>query len=179
MRDLTAIARDEGYYAGQEAVRLSQGAERLAVLGRLADALKEARRLVVETAEVQADQIAGAALSLLLGCIPALSDRLSDVQIRRSLRTILPALDEEQRLAITVHPELEAAVRAELAVLGGRDQAIDVLTCGDYARGDIRVTWQNGSAVRDIRAIQRSMARKLVEIGFLSLEHIKDFDHDG
>ena len=178
MRDLTAIARDEGYSAGLEAARQSEGAERLVVLGRLADAIGQSRRLAAETAEVQASLIADAALSLLLGCVPAMSERLSEVQIRTSLRSILPALDEEQNLAVTVHPDLEAVTRAELHVLASRNQAVDVLTCRDYARSDIRVAWQNGSATRDIRSIQRSMAQKLVEAGFLSPDHTRDFNHD-
>lgn len=136
----------------------------VAIASALVDARQEARLL----ADAVADGTAGAILSVLAGVLPDLCARHGGAEVRALLRHLLPTLAQQPRIAVRVSPEVIDGVRKDLALLDEDVAAAVVLTSAALLPGDARVTWTDGSLVRDQAAIRTAISDVLTELGLLA-----------
>lgn len=141
-----------------------------------AEALRAiAASLVVarEDAAQIAEQSAEAVTRLLLDCFatafPALSARHGPREAAAVLNCILPVLHHEPTIAVRVNPHEAANLGAEILALDpDLADRIRLVPTDAMAPGDVRVTWENGSAVRDAKAIWTQIEDVLAQAGLLS-----------
>ncbi len=170
LRDAVAIARDDGLRAGRDEAETSLLARQAALREAIRAALTTSRTEIRAAIDSECARIASAMLSMVTGFLPAIADRFANDQVRASLREMVGALADEDRLAIAVHPSLRSAVEDELARLAPV-MALTVLGRDDMASGDLRITWRNGSAERSRDDMRRFMARGLASVGLLAADH--------
>ena len=134
-----------------------------AIASLLADAQQEAGAL----ADTVADGVARTILSMLAGLLPDLCARHGGAEVRALLRHLLPTLAQQPRIAVRVNSAVLDGVRGDLALLDEDLAACVVLTAAPLLPGDARVTWTDGSLVRDQGAICAAVAAVLTELGLL------------
>ena len=97
--------------------------------------------------------IACTTLSLITAALPNLCTAHAEDEIRALLRRVLPAARQLPGLHIRLNPALRQFVEGETArLLEGSGTKVSWTETGKLASGDIAVTWQSGSAVRDTEA---------------------------
>jgi len=134
-----------------------------AIAAALAGSQHEARLL----AETVADGAVRTILSVLDGLLPDLCARHGAAEVRALLRHLLPTLSQQPRVAVRVSTAVIDSVRNDLALLDDDVAASIVLTTAALLPGDARVTWTDGSLVRDETAIRAAIASALTELGLL------------
>jgi hypothetical protein len=160
--------------AGADAVRAARAEweqsalhDRTQSLVAIATALIDARQEARLLADAVADGTAGAILSVLAGVLPDLCARHGGAEVRALLRHLLPTLAQQPRIAVRVSPDIIDGVRKDLALLDEDVAAAVVLTSAALLPGDARVTWTDGSLVRDQAAIRAAISDALTELGLL------------
>jgi flagellar assembly protein FliH len=159
------VAWREGRAAGlQEAAADSAAAIREAVAEIAAQVAAE-REASATRAGHNAEAIARLLIDSLAVAFPALCTRFGDDEVRAMVRIVLPALTQEPAIAVRANPRTIAAVTQEVARLDPELMArVTTIECDDMAPGDVRVTWRNGSAVRDAASLWEQVAEALVPI---------------
>ena len=166
-------ARAEGRAAGRAEAERSLLASRTHMLGLLAAGVAEARSAATEVATQVADGVVRCMLGALVACLPATCKRHGAAELSALTQIILPALRDEPRIAIRVHPHMLAAMQAEVAALDVEIAERVVLMPTDaVAPGDARISWANGSAVRDTERARLAVADALAELGLLEQEMV-------
>jgi flagellar biosynthesis/type III secretory pathway protein FliH len=162
------MAWREGHEVAQAEAEQSATAIAHAVLARIAEqldtALDEANRL--------AEQAAEAIALLLLDCFakvfPTLCERYGAEEVRGVIRTVLPALRQEPKITVRLDPMSARTVVQELERLEpDLVPRVDLIPTDAMQAGDVRVTWRNGSAVRDTGALWQQVACILAPAGLL------------
>jgi len=174
--DLDA-ARAEGHQAGLAEARSEQAAVqaelRTAALSAIGDALGTARADAARIAHTMADELAATLLALLHAALPAAAEARGQQEVMALVAALLPGLRREPNAAIQVHPSLLEAIAADLQTLwpdhGGR---LAVTPDAALASSDVRVTWQDGEARRDTRALWGNLRAALSPYGLPSLNSI-------
>jgi hypothetical protein len=138
------------------------------VLARIAVQLDTARD---EAARI-ADQAAEAIAHLLLDCFatafPALCERHGDREVRAILHAVLPPLRQEPKITIRVDPVSAGPIVHEITRLDpDLLSRVDVISTDTMQGGDLRITWRNGSAVRDTGTLWREVSDILAPAGLL------------
>jgi hypothetical protein len=150
LRAATDQAHEEGRELGRETITQSLVVQHNAALSSLAEQLalsQEQSRQIVERA---LDAIAQTALSILAVALPALCANHAEDELRALLRRVLPPTRQLPELHIQVHPALREAVEGEVGVVfEGFGTKVTWTESSKLALGDIAVTWQNGSALRN------------------------------
>jgi hypothetical protein len=110
-------------------------------------------------------------LESLAATFPALCASHGDAEVRAIVRTVLPALSQEQVITVRAHSRTLAALTQEIARVQP-DLAADVQTveCDAMQLGDVLIAWRNGSAVRDAAVLWEQVAAVLVPAGLLQTE---------
>jgi len=170
-------AREAGRQAGLSEARAEESAVqaelRTAALAAIGDALGSARADAARIAHAMADELAATLLALLQAALPAASDNLAAGEITALVAALLPGLRREPSAAICVHPSLLGDISSSLQTLwpdhGGR---LAVMPDEALARGDVRVSWEDGEARRDTRALWQSVRTALGPYALPSLETI-------
>ena len=86
-------------------------------------------------------------------------------------RSLLPSLVEEARISVRVNPLMVPGLQEEVAALEPAvAQAVEVLAVEEMPPGDIRVSWQDGGAVRNARQTRAAVEDALAAIGLLERE---------
>ena len=134
-----------------------------AVASAVAGAQGEARALT----DAVADGTARTMLSMLAGLLPGLCAQHGGAEVRALLRHLLPTLAQQPRIAVRVAPAVLDGVREDLALLDEDLAAAVELTAAPLTPGDARVTWTDGSLVRDQAAIRQAITAALTELGLL------------
>ena len=134
-----------------------------AIAGHLANAQLEAGTL----ADTVAEGVARAVLSVVAGLLPDLCARYGGAEVRALLRHLLPTLAQQPRIAVRVNSAILDDVRGDLALLDEDLAACVVLTAAPLLPGDARVSWTDGSLVRDQAAIRAAVLAALTELGLL------------
>ena len=167
-----AGARDAAWLAGhaagvQEVAASGEAATRRA-LETIAREISAERDVAAVRAEQLAEAIAGLLLSSLAAAFPALCASYGDAEVRAIFRAVLPALTQEPAITVRANPRTAAALASEIERLDP-DLAVHVQTTAYDAMppGDVRITWRNGSSVRDASALWRQVAAVLVPAGLL------------
>lgn len=172
MFDMAALqaARLAGYEDG-----LAEGAARAATAAetdlaqavrRIAALLDDAAGAAAAAAEASAQAIAEVVLACLSRALPALCRRHGPAEAAAVARAILPGLRHEPAVTLRAAPETAAAVAATFARhdedLAGR---LRVIPTDAFAPGDVRISWADGEAVRDVAAIWAAAAAALAASG--------------
>jgi flagellar assembly protein FliH len=161
--------RIEGEAAGMWQARAALAAEERETLSRIAATLEDARADAARVAEDAAEGTARLMLGMLLAALPATCARHGEAELRAMASRILPALAQEPRVTIRVHPHHLDALRQELARLDPEQSARAVLLPTDaMPPGDLRIAWESGHAVRDARALAAAMEEALAPLGLLA-----------
>ena len=170
MADLEAAQR----LAGTEAVQAAQAEwersalhDRTRSLAAIASAVAGAQGEARILADAAADGMARTMLSMLAGLLPDLCAQHGGAEVRALLRHLLPTLAQQTRIAVRVAPAVLDAVREDLALLDEDLAAVVELTAAPLTPGDARVTWTDGSLVRDQAAIRGAIAAALAELGLI------------
>ncbi len=110
-------------------------------------------------------------LSALAACLPRLCERHGAAEVRALAGALLPALSDEPAIVVRINPAMVPMLQAELAAMdpdiAGRVQvtAVDAM-----APGDARVSWTDGSAVRDTSRVRAAFEDGLAALGLLERE---------
>jgi flagellar assembly protein FliH len=137
-------------------------------LAALQERLAAAQYQAAHESERAARSIARLLIQTLMKMLPAACARCGASEIAEIARTVLPALRHEPRVVLAVHPALAADVGAELARLGdGFKERTVVAPTDALAPGDVRITWQDGSAVRDTTDLLQRIAALFAQYGLI------------
>ena len=160
---------DEGYLAGraalieEDAVGLRQAV--IMLVAELEDARETARLL----GEQAAEEIARLLLAALGAVMPVLRAVHGDAEACGVARAVLPALSGEPEITIRTNPHTAPSLLAEIARIDPELPARVRMTPTDaLARGDVRIAWRDGLAVRDGAALWREVAAILVPQSLLA-----------
>ena len=165
-------ARAEAWQAGRLEAEHGLAGSRSRMLGLLAAGIAEARAAAHEAAEAAAEGVASCMLSALAACLPAMCERHGAAELRALARTLLPALADEPRVTVRISPHMVAAIEAELASLDSEiAERVHLLPTDAIPPGDARVTWAEGSAVRDAGRARAAFEDGLAALGLLQREH--------
>jgi flagellar assembly protein FliH len=170
-------ARTEGHAAGLAEARTEQAAIqaelRTAALVAIGDALGSARAEAARVAHAMADELAATLLALVQAALPAAAATASGQDITALVAALLPGLKREPTASIHVHPDLLGDIAAALQTLwpdhGGR---LAMLSDAALAQPDVRVTWEDGEARRDTRALWQDLRAALAPYKLPSLAAI-------
>ncbi len=141
--------------------------DRTQSLVAIADALAAAQQQAGILADTVAEGVARTILSVVAGLLPELCARHGGAEVRTLLRHLLPTLAQQPRIAVRVNAAILNDVRGDLALLDEDLAACVVLTAAPLLPGDARVSWTDGSLVRDEAAISAKVAAALTELGLL------------
>ncbi len=135
---------------------------------RCTEEFRRAEDSLGEMADHAADQLARLMFGVLESLVPEICAACGPAEISALTRTLLPQLRSEPRIRIRLNPHDAPGVLAQMDVLNDdvRDRVV-VTQTDAVARGDIRVTWQDGEMLRDTAAIWQQVADALCQFGFL------------
>ena len=158
LRAATEQAHQEGRVLERTAAKHSETMSRNTALAALGDQLRLAQEQAARIVEHGIAEIACTTMSLLTAALPSLCTLHAEDEIRALLRRVLPATRQLSELHIRLHPSLRQMVEGEIAqLLEGSSMQICWAETSKLAPGDIAITWQNGSAVRDTEACCKSI----------------------
>jgi flagellar assembly protein FliH len=175
--DLEA-ARAAGHEAGFAAAKYDAEALRadlhVAALQSLADAMAATRKEAAEIAEQRAQALSGAVMAVLSAALPHVTETHASAELTAVLEALLPGLQAEPVLRVRVHPDLEACVRQVWQSLSQDEPAGDLQLTADagLARGDIRLSWADGRAMRNTAEIWEGIRQALAPLNMPPLEEL-------
>lgn len=161
-------AYQDGLRDGLERAEARQNRVVERTLTALEEQLGAAQYQAAHEADRAARTIAHLLIQALMKMLPAACARFGASEIAEVARAVLPALRQEPRVVLAVHPALAAEVEAELARLGDGVKERTVLAPSDaLPPGDVRITWQDGSAARDTTDLLRQIAALFAQYGLM------------
>ena len=168
-------AREEAAQEGRDrAITESEASARIAAsraLAEIAAQITAAREEAAAIAEQSAEAIARLLLDCFATAFPALSARHGPGELAAVLREILPALHREPKIAVRVNPHLVPVITEQVHSLDADLAArVRLIPSDGMAVGDVRVTWENGAAIRDAASLWRQIESILAPAGLLNAE---------
>jgi hypothetical protein len=134
----------------------------------IASQIKADREAAVACANETAEAIARLLLDSLAAAFPALCANYGEAEVRAIIRIVLPPLTQEATITVRANPHTAAALAEEIGRLAPELIAcVSITECDGMARGDVRITWHNGTAMRDARALWEQVAAVLAPAGLL------------
>ena len=178
--DEIAASRDAAYAAGRRDERAEIATERSTALDRtlasMAGQLRDAGREASAVAEAAAEETARLLLRVLAAMMPALCARHGAADAVTLVRAVVPSLLHEPRVTIRVNPHVRDAIGAELArVAPDWSDRIALIATDAMAPGDARVTWDNGTASRDVAELWDQVIARLAPLGLLDEATARSF----
>ena len=150
-------ARSE-WQRGDEQMRL----DAIASLGpALAGIRDSASQSSIETAEATVSTI----LSIVTGLLPHFSREHGAAEVRALLGRLLPTIHSETRINVRVHPDLVPVMQRDITELEPDLAAMIDVSAAPIERGDVKVSWANGSMARDTRKIIQAVEDALGQLG--------------
>ena len=163
------LGYEEGKRDAEAEAKASAAALAVQAISRITEAMNRADAEAARIAEETADTFVRLLLDALLAVLPGLCARYSDAEIAAMVKAIVPPLRSEPRVKILIHPDQKIPVEKELLSLEKEfRQRIFVETDFSVPRGDARIAWQNGSAVRNTRQAIAALKEALLPLGLLS-----------
>ncbi len=141
-----------------ERARLDAIASLGPVLAGIRDATERSALAVAETTVTTI-------LSIITGLLPHLSREHGMAEVRALLGRLLPTIRSETRIIARVHPDLVASIQRDIAELEPDLAAMIDVAAAPVERGDVKVSWENGSMVRDSRKIIQAVEDVLGLLG--------------
>ncbi len=160
-------ARAEAVQAARTEWERSALHERTHSLAAISAAMAEAQQEARDLVGTVADGTARAILSVAAALVPEFCAGHGAAEVRALLRHLLPTLAQEPQINVRLNSAMLDGVRQDLALLDEDLAACIVLTAAPLLPGDARVTWTNGSLVRDQTAIGAAVTAALTELGLL------------
>lgn len=165
------IAREEARLAGRTEAEHSLAASRVRMLELIATGLADASEAAAAVAEARADAVGRIMLSMMVACLPVLCRQHGAGELRALVRAVLPDLMDEPRITVRVHPQMAAAMGAEIAALDPElADRIELSPLETMPLGDARITWQDGQAIRNAGEARRKLEDALAALGLLEQE---------
>jgi len=181
-----AAAREQGFLDGHAEATLAAAAgdqrATAEALAMITQQIEAAREEAAAIAEASADAVARLLLQTLATLFPALCARHGEAELTAVLRVVLPALTEEPAITVRANPHNAPGLTRELARLDPDLAArIQLVPTDAMIRGDVRVAWRHGTAVRDSAALWAQVADALGQTGLLPepANLIREFEHVG
>ena len=173
-------ARLQGTDAGRaEATASAELAElqsRSAALAGIVSGLNELAQGVATELERSTAELSRTVLSLLHAALPSLMESTAGREVSGLLSRVLPGLHAERTVTVRISPHLADRVGADLDALDEEHRNRIVLVPTDaLLPGDLRVSWHDGSLLRDTGAIHRATRAILATAG--QLEVARDERH--
>ncbi len=160
-----------GHAAGTEEAKSTTFATTRSLLDGIAVALRDARAQATAVAERSVEPIARLLMDSLAKLFPALCEHYGEAEVCTLARAILPALGQEPAITVRVNPTHTPALMRELDRLDAElVERVRLVAVEAIAVGDVRVSWHDGSAVRDTAALWRQVRAVLEPAGLLSAE---------
>jgi flagellar assembly protein FliH len=172
--ELMAAREEAAQESRDRTIAEADGSARIAssrALAEIAAQITAAREEAATVAEQSAEAIARLLLDCFAAAFPALSARHGPREVRAVLREILPALHREPKITVRVNPHLVPSMTEELRSLDADLVArVRLLPTDSVAVGDVRVTWENGAAIRDTASLWSQIESVLAPAGLLNHE---------
>ena len=155
--DAVRAARLE-WQAAQEQMRCN-------ALASLATAVAGARETAEQTAQAIAEGTVGTMLAMLAGMMPHFCREHGSTEVRALLGKLLPTVQSKTRIAVRVHPDLVQTLERDVADLEPDLAGMIDVVAAQLERGDVKVSWENGSLARDTRQIMQAIQDALGLLG--------------
>ncbi len=166
-------ARAEARAAARLDAEESQAAARLRALEAIGAGLDAARDTAREDAAAASEAIARTMLGALTACLPSLCVRYGAAEVRTLARAVLPALMDEPRITVRLSPHDARMLAEEIARLEPELAArISLAPTDAVPRGDLRIAWQDGLAVRDAAASRAAVHDALSALGLIDSQEL-------
>jgi flagellar biosynthesis/type III secretory pathway protein FliH len=166
-------ARAESREAGRIESEHGFLAARVQLLSAIASGMADAHAGGVEVAEATAEAVARTMLSALAAILPGLCAHHGADEVRALARALLPRLADETRITVRVHPLMIPALTDEIGTLDHEvAERVVLIPTEQIPPGDVRIGWQDGSAVRDAGRIRAAVEDALARLGLLEKEMI-------
>jgi hypothetical protein len=143
----------------------SNDRSRMSVLASIGNALAEAREASERTALAAAEGTVTTMLAMLSGALPHFCRDHGAAEVHALMACLLPALRAEPRVTVRAHPDLVPSLQRDLAEVEPEMTGTIVVLPAPLERGDLRVTWQNGSFARNTTQILAAMQDALGQLG--------------
>lgn len=164
--DAWAAGREAGREAGLAEAAAAESAALRVALGGIAAQMVEVSRSGVEKVEQAAEAIARLLLDVLMVALPATCARYGEAEVRAIMRVVVPPLTQEQAITVRVPPPLAAAVEAEIREFDPElAEKLRVVPTEKLAGSDVRISWEDGFAIRDTRDLWRQIREVLASAG--------------
>ena len=165
LADLDHAKAQAASSAGAEALasaELSALQDRSSALDAIAAGLLAGQDAIAAEIARDTHAVSQAMLALLSAALPSLMDGTARREVSGLMQRLLPGLYGEKRVTIRLNPHVIDMVDQDLRTLNEDARARIVLVPTDaLAPGDMRVSWEGGSFVRDTRALHDA-AREII-----------------
>jgi flagellar biosynthesis/type III secretory pathway protein FliH len=172
-RESFALGEAQGEAAAQARIdeaALARDEHSRRLLERVADGLHAAAAESGRVAEQGAEALAQLLLGTLGTLLPALCARHGPAEVAALARAVLPSLAHVPNAVIRVAPGAVERLEGELARLDPDLRARLTVAASDaMPDGDVRITWQDGSASRDTARLWQAIGEVLAPIGLLDI----------
>ena len=138
---------------------------RLNAIASLGPVLAGIRDATEQSAVVIAEATVATILSIVTGLLPHFSREHGAAEVRALLGRLLPTIRSQTRINVRVHSDLVAVMQRDVAELEPDLAALIDVTAAPLERGDVKVSWENGSMARDSRKIMQAIQDALGELG--------------
>ena len=166
-------ARAEARAAARLDAEEGQAAARLRALQAIGAGLDAARDTAREDAAAASEVIARTMLGALSACLPSLCARYGAAEVRTLARAVLPALVDEPRITVRLSPHDARMLDEEIALLEPELAArISLAPTDAMPRGNLRIVWQDGLAVRDATAARAAVHDALDALGLINSQEL-------
>ena len=158
--------------ACEEAVRVARlewqaGTERASrdAVSALNPTLGNLREIAERATLAAAEGTITTILTMVSGLLPHFCLEHGPAEVRSLLARLLPTIRSQERITVRVHPDLVALVQRDLAGLDTASASMIEVTAAPLQPGDVKVSWENGSLVRDTQQIAQAIEDALNELG--------------
>ena len=163
-----SMARTDAWTEGHEAGLAEAAIEHSAALRNVAHSIAEQLAGIREAAHRQAEVHAEAVANLLLDTLgtlfPEFCSRHGEFEAQALIRVVLTGLDQEPVITLRADRVLAMFLADEIGK-ANEPSRINVITSEMEMPGDVRITWQNGSASRQASVLWEQVAAVLGGIG--------------
>jgi flagellar assembly protein FliH len=173
--DELRTAREDAARDSREATLVESAAGAAAATSRalasIAEQFSTARAEIASMAEQSSEAIVRLLLDCFATALPALSARHGAREAAAMLHRILPALHRELKITVRVNPHIVAVMAREIDSLDADLAAnIRLVPTDAVVPGDVRIAWEHGAAVRDMKSLWQQIESILAPAGLLNTE---------
>ncbi len=156
---------NDGFAAAQADAALRETEARGLLALRLAEIAATTTAGASAAARATAESTAHAMLRLLAACLPDLCDQHGPNEARALAAIILPLLTPTLSATLHCHPADIACLQVLLGEPGTAGPAHTLIADATLCIGDLRISWEGGSACRDTRALLAGLTEAMQPLG--------------